>query len=95
MISALLLEYYWIPVKTGLTDGYVYPSTSKDTEVAEMLPPEWQKVADFQEFLPDSLKSGRNVRYLPLFNQGRTSFITYSFCCRNRGEVALLRSGYF
>ena len=58
MMSALLLEYYWIPVKTGLTDGYVYPSTSKDTEVAEMLCPEWQKVADFQEFLPDSLKSG-------------------------------------
>lgn len=66
MVSALLLEYYWIPVKTGLTDGYVYPSTSKDTEVAEMLCPEWQKVADFRKFFPDSLKSGRNVRYPPL-----------------------------
>ena len=58
MMSALLLEYCWIPVKTGLTDGYVYPSTSKDTEVAEMLSPEREKVADFRKFFPDSLKSG-------------------------------------
>lgn len=48
MMSALLLEYCWIPVKTGLTDGYVYPSTSKDTEVAEMLCPEWQKWQIFE-----------------------------------------------
>ena len=93
MMSALLLEYCWIPVKTGLTDGYVYPSTSKDTEVAEMLCPEWQKWQIFENSFQIPSNLGEMSDIYHFYNQGRTSFITYSFYCRNRG--ALLRSGYF